>query len=567
MQRVPRTCRRALVSSALALLAALVLCLGGQHPGAWGQTSARLGFSPGSPAVPASPESLPPLVTVRLTEPQPGTVEQGPVPRRADAWPEGEARLLPINLGTALRLATTNNLDIAQAGEVVTRSQLDLERARLQFVPTMNLGSTYVDHEGTIQKTEGNIIQANRDSLFAGGGPSLTLSLADALFAPLVAAQTRAATQAGLQRVRNDTLLAVAETYFAMLRARRRLARVDATLDFLTSDRPSPVRAGSKGLLLVVQAMQEAGIAEALKAEVHRVQVEVLRRQDERSAALQDFRIAVAELARLLRLDPASPLWPIEDYRVPLELPGPWYEQPQDDLVRLALNNRPELAESQALVQAAVERTRNARYRPFLPNVSLNYGWGDFGGGPDLNPPIVVPATKTTPEKVITQPGFGPSGRITHFSPREDFDVTLMWRLQNMGLGNYTEIRDQEAQTRQARLRQIQIQDRIATEVVQTLELIRSWEERVATTRSAMFDKDGRPTGPVFEAIRLNFERVREVKTTRPLEVLDSLRGLSDLLDAYGQAITDYERARFRMWIVLGLPVEEIIGRLLASQP
>jgi hypothetical protein len=140
-----------------------------------------------------------------------------------------------------------------------------------------------------------------------------------------------------------------------------------------------------------------------------------------------------------------------------------------------------------------------------------------------------------------------------------------VWRLQNLGLGNYTEIREQEAQTRQTRLRQIQIQDRIATEVVQSLELIRNWEERVALTRSALFDKDGRPTGPVFEAIRLNFERVREVKMTRPLEVLDSIRGLSDLLDAYNQAITDYERARFRLWIVLGLPAEEIIGRVQAS--
>ena len=60
--------------------------------------------------------------------------------------------------------------------------------------------------------------------------------------------------------------------------------------------------------------MQKAGLAEALKAEVYRVQVEVLRRQEERTAAQQEFRVATAELARLLRLDPATPLWPIEDF-------------------------------------------------------------------------------------------------------------------------------------------------------------------------------------------------------------------------------------------------------------
>jgi hypothetical protein len=422
-----------------------------------------------------------------------------------------------------------------------------------------------VTHDGNIQKTEGNIIKANRDSLFAGGGPSLVLSFADALFAPLVARQTHLASQARLQGVRNDTLLAVAESYFAVLRARRRLARVDATLDFLTSDQSSPLRAGSKGLLPVVEAMQQAGVAEAIKAEVYRVQVEVLRRQEERTAALQDFRVAVAELARLLRLDPAVPLWPLEDFRLPLPLPAPWYDLPEEDLVRLALNTRPELAESQALVQAAIERLRAARYRPLLPNVVLNYSWGDFGGAPDPNPAVLQPATATSPAKVVAQPGFGPSGRIHHFSPRDDFDVALVWKLQNLGLGNYAEIQEQETLARQTRLRQVQLQERVITEVVQTRQLVLGWEDRVATTRRALFDPEGKPAGPVFQAIRLNFERVREVKMTRPLEVLDSLRGLNDMLEAYGQAVTDYERSRFRLWIVLGVSSQEIVDRIVAA--
>src|SRR6185436_13407916 len=115
------------------------------------------------------------------------------------------------------------------------------------------------------------------------------VSIADAVFAPLVARQTSRATLAGAQRVHNDTLLSVSEAYFAVLRARRRLARVDMTLDALTGDSASPLRAGSKGLLPVVDAMQKAGAAEALKSEVYRVQIEVLRRQEERTAAVQDF--------------------------------------------------------------------------------------------------------------------------------------------------------------------------------------------------------------------------------------------------------------------------------------
>src|SRR5207253_865905 len=86
--------------------------------------------------------------------------------------------------------------------------------------------------------------------------------------------------------------------------------------------------------------------------------------------------------------------------------------------------------------------------------------------------------------------------------------------------------------------------------------------ERVTYIRSALYDSSGKPAGPVFESTRLNFERVREVEKTRPLEVLDSLRRLADLLELHAQAATDYERARFRLMIVLGLPADEIITRV-----
>jgi outer membrane protein TolC len=481
----------------------------------------------------------------------------------ATAWWRGA---LPLNLPSALRLALTSNLDIAQAREFVTQAGVALERARLSYLPTLNLGSTYVAHDGNIQKTEGNIIKANRDSLFLGGGPSLTLSLADALFAPLVARQAAAASQAGAQRQANDTLLVVGDAYFAILRARRRLARIEETLDHLTSEKAAAGRAGSKGLLPVVQSIQALGGAEATKAEVERVRVEVLRRQEEKAGALQEFRVAMAELARLLRLDPQVPLWPVEDFRFPLPLPGAaWAEVPIEELVRTALNNRPELAENQALVQAAVERVRNAQYRPLLPNLVMNYGYGDFGGGPDLNAPIITPPTKTSPAKVTAVAGFGPARQIHHFAPRSDFDVSVVWKLQNMGLGDLASVREQESRLRQAQYAQTQAQDRVAAQVVQTHELVKGWQERLAVTRRALFDATGAPTGPVFQALRLNFDRIRTVPNARPLEVLDSIRGLSDTLEAYGQAVTDYERSRFRLLIVLGLPAPEVVAQVGAA--
>ena len=428
--------------------------------------------------------------------------------------------MLPIDFATALRLVGTNNLDVARAREVVTQSRIQLEQSELLMLPSVNAGSTYYGHEGNIAKTEGNIERVNKDSLFVGFGPSILVNLGEALFAPLVARQASNAAKAGERRVHNDTLLAVSQAYFAVLRAVGVWRALDLVLELLTANTPSPMRAGSKGLLPVVDAIQKAGLAEALESEVYRVQVEVVRRREERTAAVAEFALAVANLARLLRLDPASPLWPVEDFRTSVEWPLPWAAEPLEEQVQLALTNRPELAENRFLVQAAVERVRAARFRPLVPSLVADYSWGDFGASPDINP----------------KGGFGPSGRILHFNTRADYDMGLVWKLQNLGFGNRAEVHLQQSLARQASLRQLQVQDMVVAQVVKTNERLGSLRDRIGAIRSGLFDSSGRPNGPVFESIRQNFTRIREQPKTRPLEVLDSIRGLSDILEEYGQA-------------------------------
>src|SRR5260370_22950866 len=117
------------------------------------------------------------------------------------------------------------------------------------------------------------------------------------------------------------------------------------------------------------------------------------------------------------------------------------------ELINVALANRPELAENQALVQAALRRVQAARSRPFLPNVIVNYAWGDFGGGPDIN------------TKPVTF--FSASGEIRHFANRGDFDVSLICRLQNMVLGDLSAMRQQHALHRPMPFHQMQAHERI----------------------------------------------------------------------------------------------------------
>jgi outer membrane protein TolC len=449
----------------------------------------------------------------------------------------GVPAALPITLQAALRLAQASNLDIAQAQAAMSQAYARSDRARLAILPNFNIGTAYNHHEGNIQATAGNIQKVNRDSLFVGGGPSLVFQTSELIFGRLALEQLAAASYAGLQRVNNDTLLSVADAYLNILRIERRIARLNDTLDDLLSDQPSPLRAQSRGMLPLVRDFVELGAKEVFPADLERVRVEILRRQEELEGARQDLRLNTAELARLLRLDPGLPLQPLEDFRNTVPIPGEeWSSRPLEELVAVALRNRPEIAENEAFVQAAVERVRAARFRPWLPNVALNDAFGDFGGSPDQQ----------------TRGAF-PSGRIKHFGTRTEVDASVFWRFEALGLGNRAEQRAEEAVYRGVTYRQLQAQDRVVTQVVQALELVRAWRERVAITRAALFDADGAPTGPVFRAIRLSFDRVRGGEG-RPLELLDSIRSLSDALESYGQAMTEYERAHFRLLIALGLP-------------
>jgi outer membrane protein TolC len=466
-----------------------------------------------------------------------------PLPRELpDSQKDNHPPPIPISLPAALQLALASNLDILQAREVLIQARARQLKSDVTILPNLNIAGSYNHHEGNIQKTEGNIIKANRDSMWVNFGPSVAFSTTEAIFGPLAARRVTASVSAGVRRVDNDTLLAVGEAYFAVLRARRRVARVNETLEHLLAEDANPLRGQSKGLLPMIRAFVEVGAREAFQADLERVRVEILRRQEERAGALMDLRVAQAELARLLELDPALPLEPIEDFRGPMELPGDlWSEQPLDELLLTALNNRPELAENRALVAAALARVRAARLRPVLPNFAFNYNWGDFGGSPD-----------------ILAKGFGPSGEIRHFSTRTEFDGGIVWRLENLGLGNRAEQREQQSVYRRATQRQLQIEDQVVTQVVQTLEQVTGWRERVNVTRSALFDASGAPKGPVFRSMELNFQRIKGGEG-RPLEALDSVRGLSDTLESYGQAVTDYERARFRLLIALGLPTQGLI--------
>src|SRR5262249_26328239 len=136
--------------------------------------------------------------------------------------------------------------------------------------------------------------------------------------------------------------------------------------------------ARAEDMLKSAEAGEAAGKSKT-PADINRARAEVDLRKEERIDIEGQAAVVSARLARLLLLEPTVDLRPAQSKIVPVALLPE--ETPLEELVATGLLNRPELAESRALVEAAIARWRLARVSPFLPRLEVSYSAGVFGGG------------------------------------------------------------------------------------------------------------------------------------------------------------------------------------------
>jgi outer membrane protein TolC len=441
---------------------------------------------------------------------------------------------LPINLAAALQLAGARPIDIALAAERIRVAAAQLERADVLWLPTLLVGGDYFRHDGQIQDVAGNVFGTSKGALLVGAAPIAVFAVTDALFAPLAARQDVRARQAALQTARNDTLLAVAEAYFNVQQARGELAGlVDAArrADEVVRKAEKLVPGGLVPPVEVARARAEAG-----------------RRRQLVESARERWRTASADLNRVLRLEPAAVVEPVEPPHLQVTLVG--VDGPVDDLIAVALTNRPELAEQQALVQATLERLRQERLRPLIPSVLLR--------GASTNPAGTLAGGYF---------GGGLNDSMKNFGARSDFDLQVLWELQNLGFGNRALVRGRMAENRLAVLDLFRVQDRVAAEVAQAYAQAQSAAVRLHEAEAALRD--------AVESANQNFRGMDQTQpigkvlllVIRPQEVVAAVQALGQAyLDYYG-AVADYDRAQFRLYRALGQPAQCLRVPDVGSQP
>lgn len=439
-----------------------------------------------------------------------------PAPAPTPAPTDGESFV--VDLATALRLGGANSLQVQLARERVVQSQIRWQQAKAARLPSLQFGVGWNRHDGRLQATEGLVGEFDRNSLFVGGaagldsaslaggasGPSrlvVNYSLADAHFEPLVARQYVDAASAAESKDTSDTLLEIATAYFDLLEARAE-----------TANARSGLTAAEEMVKLTTDHFDANTGSEA---EIHRAKTELAVWQRAVEEGQRKTIGAAAELARMLRLDPNVRLLPAEGQLAPIELV---HEQLDvQDLVATALAARPEMAEHQALVQARIEQMRQEHWRPWLPNVQVGASGGVFGGG-----------ERST---------------FRNTGGRSDVDVLAVWELKNLGRGNVLANRERSSQVAQAELGVQQMQDKIIAEVIFAAADVASYQRQVDAARAGL--------GSANLSFQSNLDRIRDA-VGLPIELIQAIRARTDSQNAYSRAISDFNRAQYRLYHAIG---------------
>lgn len=431
-----------------------------------------------------------------------------------------ETQRFPIDLPTALRLAGANNLHIALAAERVEQALAKAQASRAKWLPSLNAGISYNKHDGRIQSTTGEVIEANRGSLYIGGGvgfgraplnggaggpPRLfvDMSVADLLFELLAARQMVDAAAARQSAVFNMKVLEAALAY-------QRLVRAHA----LTAIGEEAVMHATR-LVDITAAFAEAG--EGYPADAQRARAERARRQGELLEAEEAVDDASTALALVLQLDPTTQLVPTDQDVVPLDLFN--QGQPLESLIAQAIAARPDLESAEMLVIASSTKADLEHWRPWLPHLYAGFSGGGFGGNDNSD--------------------------LKAFSDRSDFDVAAVWQLENFGFGNAARRRGTESQHRQAHLEVQRLRDKIAAEVATAFHRSHS--------RRRQIDVASPRITATSTSLELNFTGIRG-GVLRPIEPQQAIGALVDARTSYLNALLRYNAAQFQLSHAIGLP-------------
>lgn len=406
-----------------------------------------------------------------------------------------------LDLTTVLRLAGAQNLDVELAQAKLREAAARFDAATWQFFPWVDIGVGYKQHDNRIQNVEGVILDADKQSLAAGGTLTVQLNLGEAIYKRLVEEQRREAARQGVRAASARALRDAVSAFFE-------LSKADAASDAIAES------------LRVSEAYEKqltnaVGIGVAYKGDELRVRVQSERYRMAQRQAQEKRDVAAAKLAEILHLSQSTRLVTRQRQLVPISLLDP--KTPVARMIAEAQSARPELDEMAAFVAAAEQERKAARYAPLIPALTAQGFLGTLGGGR--------------------------GSEMDRFGSSSDVMVGLSWRLGAGGLLDPTRERQAEARQNIAQIEQAKLLDRLAAEITSLHARASSLSEQVGMARDNL--------KTATEALSAGEQR-KEAGVGVVLEVIQSQQDLTQARLAYVEAVAEQNKAQYELLYALG---------------
>jgi len=409
--------------------------------------------------------------------------------------------IMLVDLPTVLRLAGAQNLDVQIARQRVAEARANRESSTWQFFPSISPGVSYRRHDNLIQDVNGQIMDVHKEAYTVGPSLDGQVELGDAIYNNLAARQLEKASDHALETQRQESLVAAAQGYFDLTKARAAVLVARESVNISTNYTGQ------------VRHALDAGLA--FKGDLLRVQVQSERDLLALQQAEEQAKIASARLIQTLHLEGNLELVPDEAEPIRIQLFPT--ELALDSLVSQAMAHRPELKQRQALAEAARDSKNGALYGPIIPNLGAQVFAGGLGGGID-------------------------NGAKT-FGASEDYTLTLGWRIGPGGLFDRGRIKATQSRLRVADLATAKQRDEITRQVVESLTRVRSLSDQVMTTQRTIQEAQ--------ETLELSQQR-KEFAVGVVLEVIQAEQELTQARLDYLKAVSEFNTAQYELAKAVG---------------
>lgn len=399
-----------------------------------------------------------------------------------------------ISLPTVLKLAGANNLDIKLATERLAEAWAQNEAARMQWFPYVTPGIQFRRHEGNIQAVDGQIIDADKQSLTLGAAVTLQLEAGETYYKNLVSRKLAHAAEFGIEVQRHESIWQAVSAYLEIVRARAAVGVAGEAVK---------VAADYAG-----QVKQAVDVGIAFKGDAFRAMAQVERNRLTQCQAREQQRIASARLAQVLRISPLVELVPDED---PSPMRFAESAKSLASLAAIALERRPELSMNAEQLAAALSASSGAKWSPLVPMLRADIFQGGLGGG---------------------QHDDGPR----HFNDSADYSIGLTWRIGPGGIFDHSRERLADAKRHSVEIERDKLRDEITRQVVEAHTRVHSLGDQLTHARAAL--------NAAQQALTL----ARERKAFAVGEVLENIQAEQDLTRArldYLSVVTEHNRAQF----------------------